>query len=896
MGWSKYFERSKRDAELAQEIAHYIEQETEDNIARGMDEHEARSAAMRKFGNASSCREAEYNMNTIRWFDTVVRHVTYGARQLRQNPGFTATAVLSLMLGIGANAAVFQLLNAVRLRSLPVENPHELAELKIEGGNRGFGTSPGRGQFEATNPLWEQIRHHQQAFAGIFAWGSQDFEVGEGSGVRQARGLYASGAMFSTLGVKPWRGRLIEESDDKRGCGSGPVVLSYGYWFREFGGRDSAIGAKLFVNGTPLNVVGITPPDFFGLEVGRSFDIAVPNCIRGAWGDILERRHIWTLNVMGRLQRGWTLEQASAHLRTASAAWFAEVTPPNYDEGSLKDWKQFRLIAQPGGSGVSELRLAYERSLWLLLGITGLVLLIACANLANLLLARAVSREREIAVRLAIGASRKQLIAQFLTESLLLACIGAIFASGLAAFLSRALLKFVSTGDSAIHLDLSADWRIIAFIGLAAALACVLFGVAPAWQAAAGNALGAMKSGGRNMSADRRHVFLQQGLIVCQVAVSLVLVVSAFLFVGSFRNLMQAQTGFNRKGVTFHFLNFSALKPRRESIRPLQAEILEKIRLTPGVEAASTSSIIPLLGGSWVLYTRVPDTAGDKRYEPQFTWVSPGYFRTMHIPMVAGRDISDRDSTSSAKVLVVNEQFVKAILGGGNAIGRRVQSLAEPGFPEATYEVIGVVGNTLHQGLRSAAPPIAYAPQMQHPRFGPGISVVVKSSLPEGQIMTAVRKTVSAWSPAARVEQLSLESAVGERLAREQLLAWLSGFFGVLAIGLAAIGLYGVISHAAARKRNEVSIRLALGAGRVHVLGLFFRRVAALLGAGLVLGLVSAYALARVASSLLFGVTAGDVTTYVWSAAVLAAVGIIATFVPSARASRSNALDSLRAE
>ncbi|HYP07005.1 MAG TPA: ABC transporter permease [Bryobacteraceae bacterium] len=893
--WIKYLRRGIRDQELAREIEHYLELETSENVARGMNADEARAAAMRKFGNTTACREAEYDMNTVSWMDTMVRHITYGARQLRQSPGFTATAILSLTLGIGANTAVFQLLNAVRLRSLPVQRPHELVELMVEGGNRGFGSAPG--VYEASNPLWEQVRTHQQVFSSVFAWGSSNFPVGEAANVRRTRGVYASGAMFSTLGIKAHRGRLLAEEDDRRGCAPGPVVISHGYWQSEFGGRDNAIGAKLIVLNKPFYIVGVTPPDFFGLEVGRGFDFVLPNCARGSFGTILDARHVWNLHILGRLKSGMTVEQASAHLKTVSGNWFEQVTPIGYDAQSLQRWKGFRFIAQPGGGGVSELRREYERSLWLLLGITGLVLLMTCATLANLLLARAAGREREIAVRLAIGASRGRLIGQFLTESLLLATIGAVFACGVAALLSRTLIGFLSVGFNSVQLDLSLDWRLLSFIAFATVATCLLFGFAPAWRAAAGEPMSAMKSGGRSMTADRRHASLQQALIVCQIAVSAVLLVGSFLFVGSFRNLATADTGFDRTGITFHFVDFSALKPTRPAIRPLQEQILQRVGSVPGVETVSTTTNVPLSGSSWMLYTTIPGSADpNKSHSPQFTWVRPNYFRAMRIPLLAGRDISAQDTAESAKVLVVNEEFVKQLLGGGNPIGRMVKSLAEPGFPEATYQVVGVVGNTRYANLREGMPPIAYASELQNPQWGAGTSLLVKSSAPTAQITGAIRQALAESFPAARVEQISLEGVVSERVVRERLLAWLSGFFGLVALGLAVIGVYGVISHAAARRRTEVGIRLALGAGRGHVLGLFLRRVAILLGVGLGLGLTSSYALARVTATLLYGIRASDPVVYVVAAVALAGVAGFAALAPSARAARLNAVDSLRAD
>jgi len=895
MRWRRYLERKRREEDFAREIESYLTHEIDENVARGMNPDQAFHAAQRKFGNTTYAQEAIRKMSTLQFVESFWQNLRYGLRQLHGNPGFTITAILSLALGIGANTAVFQLLSAIRLRSLPVKNPQELAEVKIAGGNRGWGLNPSW-IGEATYPLWEQIRDHQQAFSEIFAWGVEESRLGEAAQTRSIRGLWASGAIFSTLGVTPYRGRLFMEADDRPGCGMSAVVISYGFWQREFGGQDSAIGAKLTIDGRPVTVTGVTPPEFFGLEVGKGFDMAAPTCALGVYGKRLDRRDLWWLGVIGRLKPDWPLPRAAEHLRTISPGLFEAVAPTGYDAGSMHTWYKFRLTAEPAGSGVSRLRREYETSLLLLLGITGLVLLIACANLANLLLARAAAREREMAVRLAIGASRGRLISQGLSESLLLAGVGAVIGAGLAGVLSKSLVWFLSTEREAFQLDLNLDWRVLVFTAAIAMLTCILFGLAPALRSTRTDAASAIKSGGRGSTVDRNRFSFQHLLIVSQITVSLVLVVGALLFVRSFWKLTTLDAGFRQEGIVFTFLDFSPLRVPAERIQPLKEQLLEKVRSIPGIESASTSTHVPLSGSSWTLGIRVPGFEGEGKGWSRFTWVSPRYFSTMEIPVLAGRDFNGRDTATSPKVLLVNQTFVRRIFGTANPIGKAVRSLAEPGYPETVYEIIGVVKDTKYSALREEIQPIAFVPDSQHTSQELWTAIVTRSSVPPANVVAAMRQAIAEGNPQIRMNFEVLRTMVNDRLVRERVLAWLSGFFGGLSALLAMIGLYGVISYTVARRQNEIGIRLALGASRPRVVRLVLGQLAALLLIGISLGTLISVVAARGARTLLFGIEPHDPVTLALSAATLASIAILASLIPAWRASRLDPLAALRQE
>ncbi len=871
---------------MDEELRAHFEHQVEKYVQSGLPLEEAKRRARLEFGGLDQVKEECRDARGVSFTETMIQDLRYALRVLRKAPGFTVVAVISLGLGIGANTAIFQLLDALRLRSLPVPKPQELAEVRIVGGNQGMGVNNGSDP-KLTRPIWQEIEKHHEPFSGVFASDAEDLRVGRGSESRRASGILVSGEFFPVLGVQPWRGRLILP-EDEGACPASKAVVSYSYWQGRMGGRDIGAGATLIVDGEPMEVVGVTPPGFFGVLLGDSFDVALPFCQPKE----ALRRDLFEVTVMGRLRPGWTIERASAQLNAMSPGIFAATAPAGYSSQWVEAYKRFRLAAYPGAGGVSWPRTEYDSSLALLMAITGLVLLIACANLANLMLARASTREHEIAVRLALGASRGRLLRQLLAESALLAAIGAALGIGLAQFLSRVLVWSFSTQSNSVNLPVGTDWRVLLFAATVAALTCAFFGLVPALRASSAAPLTAMKSSARGTTGGPERFSMQRLMVATQIAVSLLLLVGALLFVRSFRNLLTFNPGMRERGITIAFIGFQPSHITPDRYADFKRALLEDVRSVPGILDAATTTNVPLLGGSWTHTIRIGPAEG----ESKFTWVSPGYFQTMGIPLLMGRDFNQNDTATSQRVAVVNQTFIRRFLGGGNPMGKTLRTSPEPRYPSTVYQIVGVIPDTKYNELRSQTPPMAFAPASQFPAEGPWTAMMIYSSAPSPTVMAAVRRRIAEKHPEVIVDFGDFQASVRDGLVLDRLMAMLSGFFGFLAALLAMVGLYGVISYIVARRRNEIGIRMALGAQRGRVQGMVMREAGRLLALGIFIGTILSLIAGRWAGSLLFGLKPYDPLTLVAAGALLAAISVVASFLPARRASKVDPMVALRYE
>ena len=809
-------------------------------------------------------------------------------RALRATPIVTTVAVLSLALGIGANTAIFSILNSLLLKALPVGDPHELAIVSI---------GPARTSW--TNPQWEQIRSHEELADGAFVFSNTRFNLARGGQSEMVDGLWASGRFFDVLGVQPVLGRTFSTTDDRRGGGpDGPVaVISYGFWQRRFAGAADVIGRSLTVERVPYTIVGVTPPGFRGVEVGASFDVAIPlgtePLIRGK-ESALDRRSNWWLRMIVRRKDGQSLEGLQEALRGIQPQVREATMPDNWRPEDRKTYLEQPFTLLDATTGTSRLRDRYQRPLTTMMVVVGLVLLIACANIANLLLARAAARRHEISVRLALGASRGRLMRQLLSESLLLSGLGAVLGLLFAQWGSRLLVRQLSTSTSNVVLDLGIDLSVLGFTTVVAVGTALLFGMAPAFRASRVQPNEALKEQGRGLSADRRFG-LGNLLVVVQVALSLVLIIGAGLFMRTMASLATLDLGFQGDPVLLVTVNAQALEAER------RADIFDQLRqrasTVPGVEGAALSVVTPVSGSTWNNLFEFPDNPDlpERERIVNINIVTPGFFNTYGTRLIAGRDFSSADDAGAPPVAIVNEAFARKYFNGENPVGRRVRDAAFPDRPGVTREIVGYVEDSVYRSLREPMSPTIYFSLEQRAEVPTGINLSVRSAA--GSPVLLIRPVAAGIGSVDRDLAFNfrpLAEQVNASLIQERLLAMLSGFFGLLALLLAGLGLYGVTSYAVSRRRTELGIRMALGAAPAGVVSLVLKRVGVLVAAGVLIGSGVALYASTFVSTLLYGLEPRDPVTFVGAALVLAAIGALAGWIPARRASRIDPASVLR--
>lgn len=883
--------RTQWEDDLVEEMRLHVELRAADKATQGLPPRDATTLAKRQFGNRALLRERSRNAWGWAFWDALAQDLRYALRALAANKGFTAAAILSLTLGIGANTAIFSIVNAVMLRSLPVADPHQLVEMRF--GNSAF----------LTNPIWEAVRDSQQAFSGVLAYSPDRFDLATGGESHFAKVTWVSGDFFHVLGVPAWQGRVFTKEDDLHGGGrSGPVaVISYAFWQSHFAGDPNILGKSVSLDRHNFQIIGVTPPWFRGLVVDRGFDVAIPiGCEPIIHADMsaLNIRAWWWLRLVGRLKPGQTLQQAGAQMNSIAPEIARATVPARWSPEMKAGFLKRKFLLQPAATGFSPAGKTYQTALFTLMVVVGLVLLIACLNIANLLLARATSRRREISIRLAIGASRARLVRQLLTENLLTALCGA--AGGLLFSLwgARLLVRLLSTRTNHLDLNLSLDHSVFAFTAAIALLTGLLFGLAPALRATRVGANEALKENSRTTVHSGVRFTLGKALVTGQVALSLVLLAAAGLFLGTLRNFLTLDTGFNPRNI---LLVNTAIPPDRipNQLRgPLFTKILANLNALPGVRSAASSMFIPIGHVYW------NEESQPQGYQPRggeedtviyLNRVSPGYFRTMEIPLLMGREFSDHDTLASPKLMIVGEATARHFWGHANPLGKTITIPGEKG-QDVPYQIVGVVKDVKYADLDEPLRKTAFVSSTQDAVPSPQLSFEIRIDGPVEAVTTAVRSAIGAANHDASLEIQTLDEHISDALVRPRVVALLSSFFGFLALLLATIGLYGVISYAAARRRGEIGIRMALGAAQRAVTWLVLRDVVLMLIIGTAIGIAASLAAGRFVKSLLFGVAAGNLQTLAIAAAVLCAASLFAAWLPARRAARMDPMTALRVE
>jgi putative ABC transport system permease protein len=814
-------------------------------------------------------------------------------RALRATPIVTAVAILSLALGIGANTAIFSLINALILRSLPVKDPAQLVQLM---------TAEKRPSW--SNPLWEQIRDRDtQLFAGAFAYSNPRFNLASGGETQFVSGLMASGEFFDVLGVRAILGRTFSPADDVRGGGPDGLgaVISYNFWQRHFGGAADAIGKPIALDRIQFTIIGVAPADFTGVDQGTSFDVAVPlgtePLIRGAKESALDQRSWWWLRVIARLKDGDSLDHALVALRTVQPQIREATLPQNARPENVARYLKDPFSLRPGANGPGDLGRQYRDPLFLIMGVVALVLLIACANIANLLLARANARRHELSVRVALGASRWRIARQLLVESSVVSAAGALLGLAFARWGAALLVREFSVENPPITLDVGIDWMVLAFTAVVAMTTTLLFGTVPAMRATRVPPNDALKEQGRSIVGESRFGFGSL-MVILQVALSLVLVVGAGLFIRTFTSLAHVRLGFNPDPILIVEMNAKRSSVATENRPELWDRMRQAALSVPGVRSSALQTITPMTFSGWNTLIENPpglSLAEDQRLV-NVNAVSRDWFSTHQIPFVAGRDFTDQDKKGAPVVIAVNETLVKKYFGGGSALGRSLREIVRPGQAAPDLRIVGVVRDAVYLSLKEPVPPTMYRylPQTETPP-GPGMDLAVRSAGAAPALLTrSVAEALGRIDRGVTFTFRPYKRALRANTVQERMLAMLSGFFGGLALFLAALGLYGVMTYAVSRRRTEIGIRMALGAAPSAAVRLLLQRAGALVAVGVVLGGALSIWAARFAAPLVFGVQPRDPATLAAAAAVLAVIGAMAGWLPARRASRIDPARVLR--
>jgi putative ABC transport system permease protein len=878
----------RHSREIEEELALHLDLKTEENTAAGMAPDEARRDAIRAFGNRTALQERTRDLDVPLWLDRMAQDLRFALRGLRSGRGSVAILILSLALGIGANTALFTLLYTLLLRPLPVHDPSRLYRVELANP-----CSCGWVQQDTdmNYALATGFTRAQSIFSDNFLYSGETLDVATRGEIRLVSGAFVSPEIWRTLGIQPAFGRGFTPNE------STVAVISDALWEREFERDRSVLGRVLQVGGKPVTVVGVAPPRFFGLSVGDQTDIYLPIAaapLLHAPDNPLTNGRWWWLTVIGRLRPGVTPQQAAAQASAMSAGLTQTTLPPDFPKDQVPNYlhQQFEIAAV--GSGFSAIREYLSLPLRTVSALAAMLLLLACANIANLQLSRSLRRRQEFAVRLALGASRSRLACQVLLESLLASLFGATAGLFLAPALTRLLVATYATQRGAVQLDLHQDVTILAFTAVISLLTAALFGSVPALYATnlpAGQSL-RLSRGNTGPGANR----LRKWLLGTQVALALILTTGAVLFSGTLVKLMTLDAGFSRSDLLLIELETARAGIAKEQRPAYYRELLERMRSVPGVQLAAASYVTPIKGNSWQMDILVDDGSGPQARHSYFNFVTADFLAAFGTPVVEGRGFTSNDDRQALHVALVNQEFVRTKLGGGPALGYRIRTKPGAGPMRLDAEIIGVVKDARYRDLRSPVPPTVYVAMAQDPQPPAEINLALQVRGPFSGVTPAIRRIFEQTNPKVGYLFHSFRDQVSESLANERAIAAVASLFGVLALLLATAGIYGIVSYWAVQRRGEMGIRMALGSTASGVVRLLLAETSRVVVLGIAGGVLVAAWAAGFARSMLYGLTPGDPWVYFGSAAIIVLVALVASVGPAFRAARQDPMETLRTD
>jgi predicted permease len=869
------FRRDELERELDRELALHLDELTREHVAAGHDDEEARRLAARDFGSPDLAREQCRDARRVGVIEDLQRDVAYSFRLMRRSPGFTATVVLSLALGVGANTAIVALVDAVLLRALPVSRPGELVFLQVAG-TKGSGGAP-------PYPAVERIRRGAEAFGGIAAFSADDLRVRVDGSVEQVFGQVASGNYFDVLGLRPAAGRLLVPGDEA--LEPAVAVIGYGYWQRRFGGRPDVIGRTVSFRDRTFTIVGVTPRDFWGLQPGRQVDLTIPITVEPGH---LADAGAWWLEAVARLRPGVSAAQGAAQ---ANAIFQAFMRESHGGDGFRREYFD-RLDLAPAGRGLDRLRARFSQPLHALAIVGGAVLLLACANVGSLLVARAAARSHEMAVRVATGAGTSRLLRQLLTETVVLFVLGGLGGLAVAHVSIRAVMAFFAVGRNRIVLDVADGSGLVLSATLVAFAAALLTGLAPALAALRTPAIAVLRDGDARLAGSRRGASAGRWLVAAQAALSMILLVAAVLFASTMARLRAVDLGFDGQGVLTLSLDPVVVGTDAPATRArFWARVLAGVRELPGVQTASVSVLTPLSGRDTGKLVTVDGfaPASDLDRIVHVNHVSEDFFETFGVGLVAGRRFAASDRAGAVPVAIINEAAAHAYFPGRSPLGAMLR------FDDTARRIVGVVRDAKHLSVRDPAPRFAYVPIWQPMDAVARVTLAVRSSVAPAALAHAVTHVVVGIHADTLVSDVvAVDDQVDAALVSERLLSTLASAFAALALSLAGVGLYGMLSYVVARRRAEFGVRMALGAPPRRVAAELVGEVLRLVAAGTLAGVPAAVAATWSIHGLLFGVTATDPLSYVVSALVLVGVAVAAALGPARRILRIDPAEALR--